>query len=88
MAHTLDIAADAESDTLLSRHPLASIEMPWPVMAAARAYSSDDLAVRDAAESGSNENRTLAATRDALLPQLTSGALRIKDVEKAIEGVL
>ena len=33
------------------------------------------------------ENRTLAATRDALLPQLMSGALRVKDAEKVLEGV-
>lgn len=34
------------------------------------------------------ENRTLAATRDALLPQLMSGKLRVKDAEKQLEGVL
>lgn len=32
-----------------------------------------------------DENRTLAATRDALLPQLMSGKLRVKDAEKALE---
>lgn len=32
-----------------------------------------------------DENRTLAATRDALLPQLMSGELRVKDAEKALE---
>lgn len=31
------------------------------------------------------ENRSLAATRDALLPQLMSGKLRIKDAERALE---
>lgn len=30
-----------------------------------------------------SENRTLAATRDALLPQLMSGKLRVRDAEKA-----
>lgn len=34
------------------------------------------------------ENKALAATRDALLPQLVSGRLRVKDAEKAVEGVL
>ncbi|MBX0301636.1 restriction endonuclease subunit S [Cryobacterium sp. 1639] len=34
------------------------------------------------------ENRTLAATRDALLPQLMSGKLRVRDAEKVLEGVL
>src|SRR5699024_9981668 len=34
------------------------------------------------------ENRTLAATRDALLPQLMSGKLRVKDAEKVLEDSL
>jgi type I restriction enzyme S subunit len=32
------------------------------------------------------ESRTLAALRDALLPKLISGELRVKDVEKSIEA--
>jgi type I restriction enzyme S subunit len=35
-----------------------------------------------------SENRTLAATRDALLPQLMSGKLRVRDAERTLEGVL
>lgn len=34
------------------------------------------------------ENRTLAETRDALLPQLMAGKLRVKDAEKVLEDVL
>jgi len=34
------------------------------------------------------ESRTLAATRDALLPQLMSGKLRVRDAEKSLAGVL
>jgi type I restriction enzyme, S subunit len=34
------------------------------------------------------ESRTLVATRDALLPQLMSGKIRVKDAEKAAEEVL
>ena len=41
-----------------------------------------------AVSSARNENVKLAATRDALLPQLMSGAIRIKDAEKAIEEVV
>ncbi|MFJ6303070.1 restriction endonuclease subunit S [Pseudarthrobacter oxydans] len=33
-----------------------------------------------------DENRTLAATRDALLPQLISGNLRVRDAEKVLEN--
>ena len=35
-----------------------------------------------------DENRTLAATRDALLPQLMSGKLRVREFEKAVEAVV
>jgi type I restriction enzyme S subunit len=38
------------------------------------------------AKSLSDENRTLATTRDALIPQLISGKLRVKDAEKALEN--
>ena len=31
------------------------------------------------------ENRTLAAIRDALLPKLLSGEVRVKDAEKYVE---
>jgi len=31
------------------------------------------------------ESRTLAALRDALLPKLISGELRVKDVERFLE---
>lgn len=34
------------------------------------------------------ENRTLATIRDALLPQLMSGKLRVKDAEKVVEDAL
>ncbi|WP_430331416.1 restriction endonuclease subunit S [Rhodococcus sp. ACT016] len=35
-----------------------------------------------------NESRTLAATRDALLPRLMSGELRVRDAERQVEEVL
>ena len=34
------------------------------------------------------ENRTLTATRDALLPQLMSGKMRVRDAEAVVEDVL
>lgn len=44
--------------------------------------------LREYAQSLGNENRSLSATRDALLPQLMSGQLRVRDVEKTLETVL
>ena len=34
------------------------------------------------------ETRTLAVTRDVLLPKLISGQLRVKDVEKQLEDAI
>jgi type I restriction enzyme S subunit len=42
--------------------------------------------LRESAHSLSEENRSLTATRDALLPQLMSGKLRVKDAEKVLEN--
>ncbi|OMH23414.1 hypothetical protein BKD30_12320 [Tersicoccus phoenicis] len=42
-------------------------------------------ALWDAALSAERENATLAATRDALLPQLMSGKLHVKEAEKVLE---
>ena len=36
---------------------------------------------------GLREFRTLAALRDALLPKLISGELRVKDAERVVERV-
>ena len=44
--------------------------------------------LRNNVRSAQNENRTLAALRDTLLPELMSGRLRVKDAEKKIEEVV
>ncbi|MEP6528098.1 MAG: restriction endonuclease subunit S [Nocardioidaceae bacterium] len=44
--------------------------------------------MRELAHSLEVENRTLSATRDALLPQLMSGKIRVKDAEKTFGEVL
>lgn len=42
--------------------------------------------LRKLIQSHLNENRKLAATRDAFLPKLISGELRVKDAEKVLEN--
>ncbi|TFD61203.1 restriction endonuclease subunit S [Cryobacterium sp. Hh7] len=44
--------------------------------------------LRRVIQSALTENVQLAATRDALLPQLMSGKLRVKDAEQTLAGVL
>jgi type I restriction enzyme, S subunit len=66
---------------------LASVEVPWPDAAAAAEFSANVSALRNSVLALLNENVTLAAARDALLPQLMSGRLRVKDAEEIVEEV-
>jgi type I restriction enzyme S subunit len=65
---------------------LAAVEVSWPGTTAARRFSALVLGVQNSVEALRKENITLAATRDALLPQLMSGKLRVKDAEKVLEN--
>ncbi|HWU29906.1 MAG TPA: restriction endonuclease subunit S [Microbacterium sp.] len=56
--------------------------MPLPDRAALREYAGRFHGLRALMSSALRENRTLAATRDALLPQLMSGKLRVRDAER------
>jgi type I restriction enzyme, S subunit len=67
---------------------LAAVAVPWPGHAAARAFGRKVTSVREAVNAALRENRTLAATRDALLPQLMSGKLRVKDAERVVGEVV
>lgn len=67
----------------LAGYFVPSPDSDWLADFGARAMNAFELmkSLRD-------ENRTLATTRDALLPQLLSGKLRVKDAEKVLEGAL
>jgi type I restriction enzyme S subunit len=67
---------------------LAAIEINWPSDEQATPYSSRLGAIRSSVQSLLAENRTLAALRDALLPGLMSGKLRVRDAEDAVGEVL
>lgn len=71
-----------------SWNDLAAVEVTWPGEAVAREFSVAVRALEQTVQSLLRENRTLAATRDALLPQLMSGKLRVRDAEKSLAGVL
>jgi type I restriction enzyme S subunit len=66
---------------------LASFEMPTPDPAWLADFGGRAVAIFQAVSAQSAENRTLAATRDALLPQLMSGKLRVRDAENAVAKV-
>lgn len=62
---------------------LAAVQIAWPDQSMAEAVAGRLATVQGVAEAAFFENRTLAATRDALLPQLMSGKLRVRDAEGA-----
>ncbi|KIC58765.1 hypothetical protein RM52_05215 [Microbacterium hominis] len=63
---------------------LSSVEIRWPEPASAGGLAERLESIRDATDAALAENRTLAATRDALLPQLMSGKLRVRDAEQVV----
>ncbi|MBC7306768.1 MAG: hypothetical protein H5T80_07510 [Dietzia sp.] len=67
---------------------LAAVEVAWPGSSAAEAFSSEVEALRATVEARLAENLTLAPTRDALLPALMSGTLRVRDAERVVEEVV
>ncbi|MGH3971872.1 MAG: restriction endonuclease subunit S [Pseudonocardiaceae bacterium] len=65
-------------------------EAPVPLLPASarEVFESVAAPMREHTFSLSEQNRTLAMTRDALLPPLMSGKIRVKDAEKAVEEVV
>lgn len=71
----------------VSANDLDEFEMPSPEPSWLLDFGARASAMFDAVRVGRNENRTLAATRDALLPKLMSGQLRVKNAEKILSEV-
>ena len=66
---------------------LAAVEVGWPGEEKARNFSARVAALRSSIESLIRESVHLAATRDALLPPLMSGKLRVKDANIIISEI-
>ncbi|OFI39467.1 hypothetical protein BIU82_14175 [Arthrobacter sp. SW1] len=69
----------------LSRGKFKSFKVRLSTSAAMNAFGKEAARLHEVASHALRENRTLAATRDALLPQLMSGKLRVKDAEAVLE---
>ncbi|WP_081768086.1 restriction endonuclease subunit S [Microbacterium sp. MRS-1] len=68
----------------LSRGNFKRLPVRVPEETVLMAFDSRIAPLHDAARGALAENRTLAATRDALLPELMSGKLRVRDAEALI----
>lgn len=67
---------------------LSAVEVAWPGQDKAREFSASISPLRQAIEGLFQENQILAATRDALLPQLMSGKSRVKDAEAVVSAAV
>lgn len=67
---------------------LANYETPLPPPVVATAFNRCVVPLVESICHNIHESRTLTATRDALLPKLISGEIRVKDGEKIADGHL
>ena len=73
--------------TELSRVVLGSLPVIFPSSQLIPAYFDSAYAIQDKIEMNEEASVALASTRDALLPKLISGEIRIPDAEKMLEEV-
>ena len=71
----------------VSKGDVEQLVVPVPSQAVLEEFSSVATPLLELAATAERENRTLAATRDALLPQLMSGKLRVRDAERVASEV-
>ena len=67
---------------------VSDTEVVLPKFELLEAFAETVSEMRNRIEHNKTESRTLAQTRDLLLPKLMSGALRVGAAEKIVEGVL
>ncbi|TFD20919.1 restriction endonuclease subunit S [Cryobacterium sp. TMT4-10] len=72
----------------LNRNGAHAMEVRLPDAELIRRFTLAAMPLTDLAAQAERESVSLAAIRDALLPQLMSGKLRVRDAEKVLEGVL
>jgi type I restriction enzyme S subunit len=71
----------------ITRDTLAGISVAAPGAQLIQAFETSVGPSIERVRAGLFESRTLAALRDALLPKLISGKLRVKDAERFLERV-
>jgi type I restriction enzyme S subunit len=81
-------AAEGTRMPRVSWEYLAQYPVVVPPPAIARAFMEIVQPMFDRLVANVHENRTLAALRDTLLPQLFSGAIRLRDAERAVAAAL
>jgi type I restriction enzyme S subunit len=66
---------------------IGSADVPWPSSSLRQEFAGVIMPLRSKIVQKVSENQTLSELRDALLPELLSGRLRVKDAESMMENV-
>jgi type I restriction enzyme S subunit len=72
----------------LNRNNVYRLPVPWAPEEVRQVFDSVVMPLRAKISANDAEARTLAATRDLLLPKLMSGELRVKEAERLAEAAL
>ncbi|MEU5909401.1 restriction endonuclease subunit S [Micromonospora sp. NPDC047527] len=72
----------------LPRDAVLTYELPWPERAVRQDWNHKARALIDSAAALSSEIEGLSRLRDVLLSGLMSGAIRVRDAEKAVEDAI
>lgn len=72
----------------LNKRDLTTLSVEIPSAEAVSSFESATAPLHERLVAGVAENRTLAALRDTILPQLMSGKLRVCDAEKIVEDAV
>jgi type I restriction enzyme S subunit len=86
-----DIVSGYANGTTVNMLPIDGVQKPLlvrPPGALVAAFSEFAMNVRSRCEEIVGESRTLAAIRDALLPRLVSGSVRVKDTDRFVERAM
>lgn len=76
----MDVIKKGAAQPFVSNGDIAKVGIVWPGNAIISAFSDTLVSLMRKAEANEGESRTLAQTRDLLLPRLMSGELRVADI--------
>ena len=77
----MDVIKKGAAQPFVSNGDIAKVGIMWPGTAIISAFSEALVSLMRKAEANERESRTLAQTRDLLLPRLMSGELRVAEAE-------
>ena len=84
----MNLIKKGAAQPFVSNGDISKMEILWPGERMVEEFLFLLLPIASRVEANNRESRTLARTRDLLLPRLMSGELRVNDAEERIEEVL